>query len=200
MLAYLDEYVLPIVRREVGNVEVCFRLVPNPAGVLERPVVEHFLCVQPVKEPLQVYALGMGAGSAMPDPPASRLVDDARDHHFPQLFRKWDSVVAGFKEYNNACLGYVEMLRAEIVRENPLLPEFNLQSYDSEWVNAIALGVIIFLRQIGLPIRELVFKVEDDHRIWSYNTLAVARGLWVKWCPCRLTLEGWWTSATGCNR
>lgn len=190
MVGYLEEYVLPILRHEVGNIDVCFRLVPNPAGMLERPMVEHFLCVRPVKEPLQAYTFGMSAVVAMPGPPAGRLMDDARRHHFPHLLRKWEAIMARFQEYNEACLRYVETVRTEVVKENGLLREFNLQSDDPQWVNAIALGVIVFLRQIGLPVRELDFKANGERRVWSYNTLAVARGTVGQLLPLQANVGG----------
>lgn len=178
ILAYFDKYMLPILRHEAGNVDVYIRQMPNPPGLTERPLFEQIICTRMVTEPLQVHTFGMGALPALPSPPDGPLVDDARRRHFPDLFRKWDTLVARFLEYSDACLRYVETLRAKIVRENKLLPEFTLQSttLGPEWVNAAALAVIVFLRQIGLPLRELTFEPRSDPRVWSYGTLTVAKG------------------------
>jgi hypothetical protein len=81
-------------------------------------------------------------------------------------------MVVRFQEYNNACLRYVEALRAQIGEENEDLPELILQSkiQDPEWVNAAALAVIVFLRQIGLSLHELTFSAQGDPRIWLYGS------------------------------
>lgn len=178
MLTYLDKYVRPILRHETGNIDICIRQIRNPTGLTERPFFEQVICVRIVTEPLQVHTFGMGVVPELPPPPDGPLVDDARRRHFRDLFRKWDAVIARFLEYNGTCLRHVETLRTQIVEENSLLPEFTLQfdGLGPEWVNAAALAVIVFLRQIGLPLRELTFEPKSDPRVWSYNTLTVAKG------------------------
>jgi len=177
MLEYLDKYVLPILRHDVGNVDVCIQQVPSTGGLMVRPDFEHMICVRMLTEPLQVYTFGMGAVPALPLPPDGPLVDDARRHHFADLFRKWDPLIVRFQEYNDECQRYVETLQARIADENGLLPEFTRQSQalGPEWVNAAALAVIVFLRQIGRPLREPTFKRDGAVHLLSYNTLTMAQ-------------------------
>lgn len=177
MLEYLDNYVLPILRHGVGNVDVCIRQVPPSGGLMARPDFKHGSCVRMVTEPLQVFTFGMDAMPALPSPPGGPLVDDARQHHFADLFRRWDSVVARFQEYNDACLRCVETLRARIADENDLLREFTHQSQGlgGEWLNAVALAVVVFLRQVGLSVRELTFERDGEVHLLSYNTLTLAQ-------------------------
>lgn len=97
-LAFLDDHVLPILRIEVGNVDVCIHQVPNTTALAERPVFEQVPCIRAVTEPLQVHIFGMGVVPELPRPPEGPLVEDARQHHFPDLFRKWEAVVARFDQ------------------------------------------------------------------------------------------------------
>lgn len=178
MLVHLDEYVLPILQHEAGNVDVCIRQVRKPTGLTERPSFEQIICVRKVTEPLQVHTFGMDVLAEMPDPPQGPLVEDARRRHFPQLFRTWDLIIARYDAYNDECLHYVDALRQKILKGNSLLSEFSLSSDGPgpEWVNAAALAVIIFLKQISLPIRELTFEARSDPRVWSYGSLMIAKG------------------------
>jgi hypothetical protein len=178
ILAYMDEYMLPIFRREASNVDVCFRLLRNPAAPLEQSVMEHFICTRVVAEALKVYTFGKDVVPPIPDPPAGPLVNDAREHHFQALMHTWGELVDRFGEYNRDCVQYVETQRKRIVVENPFtLPEFRLQANGSEWVNAAALAVIMFFRQIGLPTRELVLKADGAKVAWIYGAgLSVATG------------------------
>jgi hypothetical protein len=171
MLTYLDQDVLPILRHEAGNVDVCISQVPASGGLAARSDFKHSICVRMVTEPLQVFTFGMDAVPPLPAPPDGPLVDDARQRHFADLFRVWDAMVVRFQEYNDACLRYVETLRAQVVEQNEDLPEFILQSstLNPEWVNAAALAVIVFLRQIGLSLHELYFSAQSDPKIWLYG-------------------------------
>lgn len=118
MLEYLDQYVLPILRHDAGNVDVCSRHVPNTGSLTARPDFEQYIAVRMVTEPLQEHTFGMGVVPELPSPPSGAFVDDARRHHFADLFRAWDAMVARFQQYNDACLRYVEGLRAQIVEKN----------------------------------------------------------------------------------
>lgn len=182
MLEYLDKDVLPILRREAGNVGVCLRETPSTGEMTTRLHVEQFICVRPVFVSAQVCALGVNTVRELPSPPGGHLVDDARRHHFPGLFRTWDAVVARFQKYNDACLQYVKDLRAQIADENPLLPEFTLESsaLGSTWLNAVALAVIVYLQQMGRPLGELTFKRDGvDQYVLSYDMVTLAQAdLW----------------------
>jgi hypothetical protein len=177
MLVFLDGHVLPILRQEAGNVDIYVKQTTDPTELVGS-FFEQFICISQVTDPLQVYILGSEALPEMPLPPSGPLVEDARRYHFRDLFRRWDRVMVHFLEYNAGCRRYVETLRAKIVEETGLLPEFTLRAYalGPEWVNASALAVVVFLKQIDLPLREFTFRPRSDPREWCYNTLTVAKG------------------------
>ncbi len=177
MLAYLDEHMLPILRHQIGNVGLCRRQLPSPpATVAELPAFEEILCFKEASEAPITYYLDPLESSRVPEPPESQLMQDARRNHFARTFRMWDTILERFMQYNEICLRYVEDLRAEIMLES-LLPEFDLQSKEQRWVNARALALVIFYRQLGLSTFDLAFKAEDGMRAWVYkHTFTLARG------------------------
>lgn len=91
-----------------------------------------------------------------PSPELMRaLEEDARQNHWKDLFKLWHEFSGVFRIHADRCLGVVESLKSELVREIRLAPLMQSVVPARPWASYEQLAIYIFERRMGIIRNEL---------------------------------------------
>jgi hypothetical protein len=194
----LEEYHLPVLRKERAIVVIAHKVVPKENARLGEVawIPEQFLAVREPEDeqyaptdadyyrgaittsgmsvPLPTQAAGPPTEFGKPE----FLWQEARKQ-FPRFFASWDEFSAAFGDYGRICLQQITQLSRQIA-ETSQLPEFTPTFPKPPWINAHWLAWYAFFRAVGLAaVRNVEVKAEEKGTGWalvSQHSTTVAEG------------------------